>query len=150
MSSLAAEAHASAIVFPGCLPDEAHASAVVFPGCLPAMPGLSASLSGPPPAGCVAPRRSGALLLHALHLRSAGGEELDVARRKGRRDDVGEGAHVRRHLGKGADDGDEHPGAESSFCDKSSQELLFGIHGASAKQGHWGSPQSGLGVSCKL
>ena len=54
--------------------------------------------------GCVAPRRPDALLVHALRLHSAGGEELDVVRREGRRDDVGEGVHVRRHLGKGADD----------------------------------------------
>ena len=64
--------------------------------------------AGPPPVGCVAPRRPDALLVQALRLHSAGGEELDVVRREGRRSDIGEGFHVRGHLGKGADDRDEH------------------------------------------
>ncbi len=39
--------------------------------------------AGPPPVGCVAPRRPGTLPVHALRLHSAGGEELDVVRREG-------------------------------------------------------------------
>ena len=39
--------------------------------------------AGPPPVGCVAPRRPDALLVHALRLQDAGGEELDVVRREG-------------------------------------------------------------------
>ena len=38
-----------------------------------------------------------------------GGKALHVDLRKGQRDDVGEGAHVRGHPGKGADDGDGNP-----------------------------------------
>ena len=64
-----------------------------------------------PPVGCVAPRCPDVLLVYALRLRSAGREELDVVRREGRRDDVGEGVHVRWHPGKGADDEERHPGA---------------------------------------
>ena len=34
--------------------------------------------AGPPPAACMTPRRPDALLVHALRLHSAGGEELDA------------------------------------------------------------------------
>ena len=65
--------------------------------------------AGQPPVGHLVPRRLGALLLYVLRLRSAGTEELAVVRREGRRDNAGEGTHVQGHLGKGADDGGEHP-----------------------------------------
>jgi hypothetical protein len=83
-----------------------------FPGSVDdEVPAVAKQEAGSPPVGCVAPCRKDALLVHALRLRIAGGEELDVAYREGRHSDIGEGAHVRGHLGKGADDGDEHPGA---------------------------------------
>ena len=41
---------------------------------------------GPSSVGCVAPRRPDALLAHALRLHSAGGEELNLFVREGRRD----------------------------------------------------------------
>ena len=52
----------------------------------------------------MASRRPDTLLVHALRLQSAGGEELDVVRREGRRSDIDEGVHVQGHLSKGADD----------------------------------------------
>ena len=51
--------------------------------------------AGPPPVDCVAPRRPDVLLVHALRLHSAGGEELDVVRHEGQLSDIGEGAHFR-------------------------------------------------------
>ena len=45
--------------------------------------------TAPTPSGRVASCRLDALLVHALRLRSAGGEELDVVRREGRGSDIG-------------------------------------------------------------
>ena len=64
---------------------------VEFPPCVASFPGsvdneVPAAVkqeAGPPPVGCVAPRRLNALLVHALRLHIAGGEELNVVRREG-------------------------------------------------------------------
>ena len=69
---------------------------VEFTSCVASCPGsvddeVPAAVkqeAGPPPVGCVAPRRPDALPVHALRLHSAGGEELDVVRREGRRGDI--------------------------------------------------------------
>ena len=45
------------------------------------VPAAAKQEAGPPPVGCVAQRRSDALLVHALRLHSAGGEELFVSPR---------------------------------------------------------------------
>ena len=84
---------------------ECSTCAASFPGSIEdEVPATDKQEAGPPPVGCVAPRRRlDALLIHALRLHSANGEELDVVRCEGRRDDVGEGAHVRGHPGKGGD-----------------------------------------------
>ena len=63
---------------------------VEFASCVASCPGsvddeVPAAVkqeAGPPPVGCVAPRRPDALLVHALRLQSAGGKELDVVRRE--------------------------------------------------------------------
>ena len=49
----------------------------------------------PSPAGW--PRRPDALPVHALRPHSAGDEKLKVARREGRRGDIGEAIHVRKY-----------------------------------------------------
>ena len=72
--------------------------------------------AGPPPVGCVAPRRPDALLAHALRLHSAGGEELDVVYREGCRDDTSDGVNVRGHFSEGADDGDEQEVLSRFVC----------------------------------
>ena len=58
-------------------------------------PAVAKQEAGQTPVGCVALRRPDALLVHAIRLHSASGEELDVTSREGRCVDVGEGAHVR-------------------------------------------------------
>ena len=70
---------------------------VEFASCVASCPGslddeVPAAVkqeAGPSPVGSVAPCRPDALLVHALRLRSAGGEELDVVRREGRGSDIG-------------------------------------------------------------